>query len=153
MPRRTGPTLILIVTDDMGYADMSCQGAEDIRTPNLDRMAAEGTRFTSFYVAQAVCTASRAALLSGCYPNRVSLQGALNHTSKNGIHPDEWLLPEMFQTLGYATCGVGKWHLGTVARFGAIAQWLRPVARYSLLQRQFEVPSCAERRDASTAVL
>ncbi len=122
------PNVVLIVTDDMGYADMSCQGAEDIRTPNLDRMAAEGTRFTSFYVAQAVCTASRAALLSGCYPNRVSLQGALNHTSKNGIHPDEWLLPEMFQALGYATCGVGKWHLGTVARFGATRngfdQWL-----------------------------
>jgi arylsulfatase len=113
------PNVILIVTDDMGYADMSCQGAQDIRTPNLDRMAEEGTRFTSFYVAQPVCTASRAGFLSGSYPNRLSLQGALNHTSRNGIHPDEWLLPEMFKARGYATCGTGKWHLGTVARFGA----------------------------------
>ena len=113
------PNVVLIVTDDMGYADMGSQGATDIRTPNLDRMAAEGTRFTSFYVAQPVCTASRAAFLSGSYPNRVGLQGALNHTSRNGIHPDEWLLPEMFKARGYATSGMGKWHLGTVARFGA----------------------------------
>jgi arylsulfatase A-like enzyme len=81
------PNVILIVADDMGYADMSSQGAR-FKTPNLDRMAAEGTRFTSFYVAQAVCTASRAALLTGCYPNRVGLQGALNHTSPNGLHPE-----------------------------------------------------------------
>jgi len=114
------PNIILIVTDDMGYGDMSCQGATDIRTPHLDRMAAEGTRFTDFYVAQAVCTASRAGFLSGCYPNRIGLEGALNHTSRNGIHPDEWLLPEMLKDLGYATAGAGKWHLGTVAEFGPI---------------------------------
>jgi arylsulfatase A-like enzyme len=110
------PNFILIVADDMGYADMSCQGAP-FKTPNLDRMAAEGTRFTSFYVAQAVCTASRAALMSGCYPNRVGLQGALNHTSLNGIHPDEFLMPEMFKARGYATAGMGKWHLGTRPNF------------------------------------
>ncbi|MGY8690306.1 MAG: sulfatase-like hydrolase/transferase, partial [Verrucomicrobiales bacterium] len=83
------PNVVLIMTDDMGYADMSCQGSEDIRTPNLDRMAAEGTRFTDFYVAQPVCTASRAALMSGCYSNRVGLQGALNHTSRDNTkyHP------------------------------------------------------------------
>lgn len=110
------PNFILIVADDMGYADMSCQGAK-FKTPNLDRMAAEGSRFTSFYVAQAVCTASRAALLTGAYPNRVGLQGALNHTSRNGIHQDEWLLPEMFKARGYKTAGVGKWHLGTRPKF------------------------------------
>lgn len=110
------PNVILIVADDMGYADMSCQGAP-YKTPNLDRVAAEGTRFTSFYVAQAVCTASRAALLSGCYPNRVGLEGALNHTSQNGIHPDEWLLPEMFKARAYATAGMGKWHLGARPMF------------------------------------
>ena len=116
------PNIVLIVADDMGYADLGCQGATTFRTPPLDRLAVEGTRFTGFYVAQAVCTASRAALMSGCYPNRVGLQGALNHTSRNGIHPDEWLLPEMLRARGYATCGAGKWHLGTRARFSRPAR-------------------------------
>ncbi len=122
------PNVILIVADDMGYADFGVQGAKGFRTPNLDRMAAEGTRFTSFYVAQAVCTASRAALMTGAYPNRVGLQGALNHTSRNGIHEDEWLLPEMFKARGYATLGTGKWHLGTTAKFNPVRhgfdEWL-----------------------------
>jgi len=112
----------------MGYADMACQSAKDIATPNLDRMAAEGTRFTDFYVAQAVCTASRAGFLGGCYPNRVGLQCALNHTSSDGIHPDEWLMPEMFKERGYASSGMWKWHLGTVASLGPMRngfdEWL-----------------------------
>jgi arylsulfatase len=116
-PDANTPNVILIVADDMGYADMSCQGARGFKTPHLDRMASEGTRFTSFYVAQAVCTASRAALLTGALPNRLGLQGALNHTSRNGIHGDEWLMPEMFKARGYATAGTGKWHLGTRMKF------------------------------------
>lgn len=111
------PNVILIVTDDMGYADIAVQGARGIRTPHLDRMASEGTRFTNFHVAQAVCTASRAALLTGAYPNRIGLQGAFNHTSRGGIHEEEWLLPEMFKERGYATAGMGKWHLGTRLKF------------------------------------
>ena len=107
------PNVVLIVADDMGYADMGTQGAKGFKTPHLDRMASEGTRFTSFYVAQAVCTASRAALLTGCYPNRLGMHGAYNHTSRDGIHPAEWLMPEMFKRRGYATAGTGKWHLGT----------------------------------------
>jgi arylsulfatase len=111
------PNVILIVADDMGYADLGTQGARGFKTPHLDRMAAEGTRFTQFYVAQSVCTASRAALLTGCYPNRVGMQGAYNHTSRDGLADEEWLLPEMFKERGYATGGMGKWHLGTRMKF------------------------------------
>jgi arylsulfatase len=111
------PNVVLIVADDMGYADAGCYGAKGVRTPHLDRLAADGTRFTNFCVAQAVCTASRAALMTGCYPNRVGLAGALNHTSRTGIHPAETLLPEMFKARGYATAHYGKWHLGTRPAF------------------------------------
>lgn len=114
------PNVVLILADDLGYADLGCFGAETIKTPNLDRLAAEGTRFTSFYVAQAVCSASRAALMTGCYANRVGMQGALNHTSKEGIHPDEQLLPELCHAAGYATAAFGKWHLGTYPLFNPL---------------------------------
>ncbi len=111
------PNIVIFLADDLGYADLGCYGAADIRTPNLDAMAKDGVRFTNFCVAQAVCTASRAALLSGCYPNRIGMAGALNHTSTTGIHPDEFLLPEMFHEIGYATACFGKWHLGTKPEF------------------------------------
>ncbi len=110
--RAASPNVVFVLADDLGYADLSCFGAKDIRTPNLDRLASEGTRFTNFLVAQAVCTASRAALMTGCYSNRVGLAGALNHTSKTGINPDETILPELFKSRGYATAIYGKWHLG-----------------------------------------
>jgi arylsulfatase A-like enzyme/dienelactone hydrolase len=106
------PNVIFIFADDLGYGDLSCYGAKDIATPHLDRLAAEGTRFTSFYVAQAVCTASRAALMTGSYPNRVSMSGALNHTSTTGLHPKEKTLGQVFKDQGYATAMFGKWHLG-----------------------------------------
>ncbi len=111
------PNVVLIFADDQGYGDLGCFGAEDIATPNVDRLAREGTRFTSFYVAQPVCTASRAALLTGSYPNRVGMAGALNHTSPTGIHPDETTLGELCQARGYATAIFGKWHLGHRPRF------------------------------------
>ena len=82
------PNVVIIFTDDQGYADVGCFGAEGFETPNLDRMAAEGRKFTSFYVAQAVCGASRAALLTGCYPNRIGMLGAPSHSAKHGINPD-----------------------------------------------------------------
>jgi arylsulfatase A-like enzyme len=118
-PRREGipPNIVIILTDDQGYADIGCFGALGFETPHLDRMAAEGVRFTDFYVAQAVCTASRAALLTGCYPNRVGLQGALNHQSPIGIHRNELLLSEMCRGKGYATAIYGKWHLGCFPEF------------------------------------
>jgi arylsulfatase A-like enzyme len=97
------PNIILFLTDDQGYADVGCFGARNLRTPNLDRMAAEGMKLTSFYVAQPVCTASRAAIMTGCYSNRVGLFGALNHTSTIGISGNETLIPQLCKQRGYAT--------------------------------------------------
>ncbi len=111
------PNIVLIFTDDQGYGDVGCFGATDIKTPQIDRLAREGMRFTDFYVSQAVCTASRAALMTGCYANRVGLHGALNHQSNVGIHPDEVLLPELCRSRGYATAIFGKWHLGHRPQF------------------------------------
>src|SRR6187401_2783417 len=95
------PNIIIFFTDDMGYADVGCFGAKGIRTPNFDRLAAEGMKFTSFYVSQAVCSASRAALMTGSYCNRVGLFGALNHRSTIGISKDEVLIPEICKERGY----------------------------------------------------
>jgi arylsulfatase len=111
------PNVVIILTDDQGYSDVGCFGAEGFATPRLDRMASEGRRFTDFYVAQPVCTASRAALMTGCYSNRVGLFGALNHESTIGINPDELLLSELCKSRGYATAIFGKWHLGHHAKF------------------------------------
>jgi arylsulfatase A-like enzyme len=107
------PNVVLILADDLGYADLGCFGSTTIKTPHLDKLAAEGVKGTSFYVSQAVCSASRASLMTGCYANRVGMQGALNHTSNEGLNPAEWTLPEMLKEKGYATAAFGKWHLGT----------------------------------------
>jgi arylsulfatase A len=106
------PNVVLVYVDDMGYGDLGCYGNKQIRTPNIDRLAADGARFTDFYVAQAVCSASRAALLTGCYPNRVGIFGALNPSSRNGIHDRETTIAQMLKSKGYATAIFGKWHLG-----------------------------------------
>ena len=111
------PNIVLIFTDDLGYGDVACFHDTQIRTPRIDALAGEGTRFTNYYVAQAVCTASRAALMTGCYSNRVGMAGALNHTSPTGINSDETLLPEILQANGYATAMFGKWHLGLPPHF------------------------------------
>ena len=106
------PNVVLILADDLGYGDVGCYGAVNIKTPHIDGLARDGAKLTSFYVAQPVCTASRAALMTGCYSNRVGMSGALNHTSRTGIHPNEVLLSNLFQDRGYATAAYGKWHLG-----------------------------------------
>jgi arylsulfatase len=106
------PNIVIIFTDDQGYGDLGSFGANGFETPNLDRMAAEGMRFTHFYVSQAVCSASRAALMTGCYSNRVSIFGALSNNSSNGIHENEVTLGELVKQKDYATAVFGKWHLG-----------------------------------------
>ncbi len=106
------PNIIVIFTDDQGYQDVGCFGSPDILTPNLDRMALEGVKLTNFYAAQAVCSASRAALLTGCYPNRVGVHGAYMPNSIEGLNPSETTLAEMLEDQGYRTALFGKWHLG-----------------------------------------
>lgn len=111
------PNIVLIFTDDQGYNDLGVFGSPDILTPNLDQMASEGMKFTNFYVAQAVCSASRAALLTGTYSNRLGIHGALDHSSENGLHPNETTIAEMLKPLGYQTAIFGKWHLGHQTAF------------------------------------
>ncbi len=111
------PNIVVIFTDDQGYGDLACYGSPQSSTPNIDRMASEGVRFTSFYVGQPVCSASRAALLTGCYPSRVGIQGALMPTSSIGLSPEETTIAELCKSKGYATGMMGKWHLGHHAEF------------------------------------
>jgi len=111
------PNFVVVFTDDQGYQDVGCFGSPLIKTPRLDRMAAEGRRFTSFYVAASVCTPSRAALLTGCYPQRVSLPGVLFPRSNVGLSDKETTLAELLKTRGYATACIGKWHLGHLPQF------------------------------------
>ena len=110
------PNLVVIFIDDMAYADIGPFGG-DIPTPHLDKMAAEGTRFTDFSVATAVCSASRAALLTGCYHRRVGISGALGPRANHGLHEREMTLAEVCKQKGYATACFGKWHLGHHPKF------------------------------------
>ncbi|MFW5692904.1 MAG: sulfatase [Thermoguttaceae bacterium] len=106
------PNFIIVFADDQGYQDLGCFGSPDIETPNIDRMAEEGMRFTSFYSAYCVCSASRASLLTGCYQPRINMPGVLGPNSRVGLHPDEVTLADMLKTKGYATMCIGKWHVG-----------------------------------------
>lgn len=106
------PNVVVIFNDDMGYADVGAFGAKGYTTPHIDSLARDGTKFTSFHVAQAVCSASRAALLTGSYSNRVGIHGALGPGATHGIADAETTMAEMFKSRGYATGMAGKWHLG-----------------------------------------
>lgn len=111
------PNIVVVFLDDMGYGDLSCTGAIRYKTPNIDRMANNGIRFTNFYVAQAVSGASRAGLLTGCYPNRIGIRGAPGPNSPIGINENEETIAEVLKKKGYATAIYGKWHLGDHKKF------------------------------------
>jgi len=111
------PNVIIIFCDDVGYADVGVFGAKGYKTPHLDRMAAEGVKFTDFYAAAPSCTPSRAALMTGCYPQRVSLPNVIGPSAKVGISSEEKTIAEVLRPLGYATACYGKWHLGHQPKF------------------------------------
>lgn len=107
------PNIVIINFDDLGYGDFEPYGLLGVSTPNINRLAREGLRLTNFHAAQPVCTASRAALLTGCYPNRLSLHGALPPWSKIALNPQEETIASLLKTKGYQTAILGKWHLGS----------------------------------------
>lgn len=109
--------IVLINLDDVGYGDFSCNGAYGYLTPNIDKMAAQGIRFTHFLAAQPISGASRAGLLTGCYPNRIGFSGAPGPGSNYGVHQDEMTIGELLKQKGYATAIFGKWHLGDAHQF------------------------------------
>ncbi|MEI6695298.1 MAG: sulfatase-like hydrolase/transferase [Bacteroidota bacterium] len=111
------PNIILIYTDDQGYGDLGCYGAKGYKTPNIDNLAENGIRFTDFYAPQAVSSASRAGLLTGCYPNRIGIAGALMPNDKKGLSENEITIADMLRQKGYHTAIYGKWHLGSDSKF------------------------------------
>ncbi|MBM4017858.1 MAG: sulfatase [Planctomycetes bacterium] len=117
-PADRPPNVIFIFADDLGYADLGCFGSKTISTPNIDRMAAEGMKLTDFHTASPVCTPTRSALMTGCYPKRLGLHvHVLFPQSKTGLNPDEITVAEVLKAQGYATACIGKWHMGHHAIF------------------------------------
>ena len=120
------PNVIFMLMDDMGYSDVSCYGAKKVKTPNIDRMAAEGLRFTHFDTAASICSPSRAAFLTGAYPQRCGLYMGINRNREAhwflGLHPDEITIAEQFKAQNYVTSIIGKWHLGSEEEFSYFQQ-------------------------------
>lgn len=116
------PNVVLIFMDDMGYGDLEPYGGFPYKTPNINKLAADGMRFTNFYAAQATCTASRAALLTGSYPNRIGMHGAFMPWSPIALNPEEETIAEVLKDKGYKTGMVGKWHLGQKQPFLPLQQ-------------------------------
>lgn len=121
--REGKPNFIVILCDNLGYGDVGCFGSKLHRTPNVDRLAGEGMKLVCFYSTSGVCTPSRASLMTSCYPRRVNMHqnarggAVLQPVEPIGLHPDEITIAEMLKTVGYATCLIGKWHLGDQPRF------------------------------------
>lgn len=108
-----GPNVIVILVDDLGYFDLACYGATEVKTPRIDALASGGTRFTDYYAAAPICSPSRAGLLTGCYPRRIGMEVWVQRAdSDRGLHPSERTMAELFRDAGYATACIGKWHLG-----------------------------------------
>jgi arylsulfatase A-like enzyme len=117
-PKKTSnPNVVIIFMDDMGYGDPDFNAGIGYTTPNMDKLAAEGMRFTNFYAAQPVCTASRAGILTGCYPNRIGMYGAFSPWTKEALNPKEETIASLLKKKGYQTCMVGKWGLGSLPPF------------------------------------
>ena len=115
--KNNSPNIVFILTDDLGYGDLSSYGSETVETINIDKLAEDGVKLTSYYAAQPVCSASRAAILTGAYPNRIGIYNAFGPTSDSGISHDEYTLAEMLKDNGYKTGIFGKWHLGSKKEF------------------------------------
>jgi len=115
--KKNSPNIVFILTDDLGFEDLSSYGSKITQTPNLDKLAREGALLKSYYSTQAVCSASRASILTGAYSNRIGFSGALGPNSKKGINPNELLLSEMLKEQDYNTALYGKWHLGDNKKF------------------------------------
>jgi len=114
----TPPNVVVILVDDQGYYDLGCYGATEVKTPNIDAMANDGVLFTDYYAASPICSASRAGLLTGCYPRRIGNHIWVHRADSDyGIHPNELTIAELFQQAGYATACIGKWHLGFQSPF------------------------------------
>ena len=116
-PRKKKPNIVIIFMDDQGYQDVGCFGSPHIKTPHLDRMATEGMRFTDFHAAASICSPSRAALLTGCYPPRVGITKVLFPNDTIGLNPAETTIADLLKSRGYATACIGKWHLGHLPEF------------------------------------
>lgn len=120
------PNVIFILMDDMGYSDVSCYGAKKVKTPNIDRLASEGLQFTDFHTASSICSPSRAAFLTGAYPQRNGLYMGINENREAhwflGLNPEEITIAEQFKQQDYVTLMVGKWHLGTEEKFSYFHQ-------------------------------
>jgi len=116
-PLPSSPNIVIIFADDLGYGDLGCYGSETIATPNLDRLASEGLRFTDFYAAAPFCSPSRASILTGRYPVRAGVPLVLFPLEKTGLSSEEVTIGDLLRGRGYATICIGKWHLGSEPQF------------------------------------